>query len=118
MAPGMNMIDDACRAWCKLHHRAIAGHDGFWNLTLLGQAGVRMEMPHLPMHRYRNPGLYPAIHVDQLVAAGMAGNVYGIFLSRCHDFDAATGEQIVKRLDGLLIAGDDPRREENGITRL
>src|SRR5690606_18104121 len=77
-----------------------------------------VQESRLTMYRDGNPRLHPLIHFGQFITTGVTGDMYGILFTCRHDLNAAIGEQVVECLDGLLIAGNDPRREENGITRL
>ena len=62
-------------------------------------------------------GLDPAIHLLELVAAGMAGDVDEMILLGDH-LDAPRHQLIVEIVERALVAGDDLRGEDRRVAGL
>ena len=75
------------------------------------------DVPGLAMHRNGDPGLYPLIHADELVAVRMARDVNEpVFLG--NNLGAEGGKLVVQPKDRLLVAGDDLGGEDHGVAGL
>lgn len=66
------------------------------------------------MHRHRNLRTGPAIHLRQLVAAGMARDVDKVILRR-QKFHAECRKLVVQLENRQLVSRNDPRREDHCI---
>ena len=72
------------------------------------------EMPRLPVHGDGDARLHPAVHLLQLLAAGMAGDVHQR-VAVGDDLAAQIDEPVLDAPDGTLVAGNGARGEDDEI---
>ena len=71
-------------------------------------------MPRLAMDRHDDLGTHPIVHFDELRPAGVARHVH-MGLALGDDARAEVRKLVHDPPDGDLVAGDDPRREDDRI---
>ena len=74
-AADRHLVDHLGRAGRQAQHVAVLDQHRVRHAHLLRQALVRVQVARLAMHRHRDLRLDPAVHLLELVAAGMAGDV-------------------------------------------
>ena len=80
------------------------------------QRALRDQMRRLAMHGNADLRPRPFIHLAQLVAARMAGDV-DQRVAVLDDLDALVDQQVLDLEDRLLVAGDGARRKHDDVAR-
>ena len=78
------------------------------------ELGVLGEMPRLAVHGDGDARLHPAVHLLQLLAAGMAGDVHQR-VAVGDDVAAQIDEPVLDAADRALVAGDGARGEDDEV---
>ena len=84
---------------------------------LLGQRGVRAQVPPLAVHRHQVARLGHVEQRAQLAGRGVPGDVHprGLLV---HHGRAEPGQAVDHLVDGGLVAGHQRRREDDGVAGL
>ena len=93
---------------------AIFGHQRLGHLQRFCQPGMLGHVAHFAMHRNGDAGTDPAIHLGQLVAAGMPRNMDVMVFHRQKP-DAARRQLVLHLEDGELIAGNDAAGKDHRV---
>ena len=75
---------------------------------------VREQVAVLAVDRQHVLRLQDVVAVEQLARGGVAGDVH-LRVALVHDVGAELGEAVDHAVDGVLVAGDEARREDDGV---
>ena len=114
---GRHLVEDLRRAWRQAHQVAVAHLERLRHLEPARQRQVLVQVARLAVHRDRDLRLDPAVHLLDLVAAGMAGDVHEVIVLGDH-LDAARDQAVVQIVEGALVARDDLGREDHHVLRV
>ena len=85
-----------------------------WDADRFGEFGVPHEVLILTVHRHKKLGMQEVEHQLQVFASTVSGDMH--VCVPFVEYLRATLEQMVHDMaDGLLVAGDNPRRDDDGI---
>ena len=79
-----------------------------------GQRGIGQQVAHLAVHRHRIARPDDVVAVEQLAGARMAGDVHQR-IALVNDRRAQTGQPVDHPVDGVLVARDEARHEQDGV---
>ena len=79
--------------------------------------GVGDQMAGFAVNRDRHLRADHLVHAHELVTRGMAGDVDEVVLLG-DDLDPEPDQRVLQSIDRLLVAGDDPRRENHDVAGL
>ena len=95
---------------------AVERKDGLLHLAGFREAHVREQMSRLAVHGHGHLGPHHLVHALQLFLGGMPGDVHEMILLG-EDLDAEMRKLVVQAIDRPLVARNDPRGEDHGISR-
>ena len=81
------------------------------------QLGVGAHVPDLAVDRQHVARLDDVVAVEQLAGAGVAADV-DQRVALVHDVGAPAGQAVDDAVDGVLVAGDQARGEDDGVALL
>ncbi len=113
-AAGLHLAHDLGPAGAQAQHVAVGDDRRVRHLAGLRQFGVAVEVAGLAMHGDGDRRAHPLIHLDQLVARRMAGDVDEMVAFGDH-LDAHHGELVLQAADRDLVAGDDARGKDHHV---
>ena len=73
-----------------------------------------LQVACFAMHRDRNRGPHPLVHLFQFAAPGMPGHVHQRFIIG-DEFDAPARKRVLHPAHGLFVAGNSPRGEDRDV---
>src|SRR5699024_3561774 len=116
---GLDRTHDLGAVLVQVHDHAVLGDDDavVGHAGLLGQLGVGTHVAPLAVHRHEIARTHHVEDVQQLAGGGVARHVYqGVAL--VHDVGAPAGEAVDDPVDGVLVARDQRRGEQDGVALL
>ena len=112
--PHRGLVDDLGLARRQPHHLAVAHVEHLFHARGTRKLGVLRQMPRLAVHGDGDARLHPAVHLRQLLAARMAGDVHQR-VAVGDDLAAQIDETVLDAPDRALVARDGARGEDDQV---